>query len=81
MEYIATQNLIGTEWKIICAMNSRKTALKVLPENKTSRRLIEKLLLPIIVDTERVRHSERLEESSNVQLADTLLEIRKIWRD
>ncbi|MGI6537946.1 MAG: hypothetical protein ACOX22_06360 [Caldicoprobacterales bacterium] len=78
MEYIATQNLIGTEWKIICAMNSGENSIeKYFRENKTSRRLIEKLLLPIIVDTERVRHSERLEESSNVQLADTLLEIRE----
>ncbi|NLC43954.1 MAG: hypothetical protein GX783_06690, partial [Clostridiales bacterium] len=78
MEYISMYNLISTEWKIIREMNSGENSIeKYFRENKTSRRLIEKLLLPIIDDTERVQQSGKLEGDGNIQLADTLIEIRE----
>ncbi|HHU78927.1 MAG TPA: hypothetical protein GXZ29_08665 [Clostridiales bacterium] len=78
MEYIGMHNLISTEWKIIRDMNSGENSIeKYFRENKTSRRLIENLLLRIIDDTGGVRRSGKLEEDHNIQLADTLLEIRE----
>lgn len=79
MDFLGSHNLIGTEWKIIREINSGENSIeKYFRENKTSRRLIENLLIPIINDTENGSgRSGKLNDDKNEQLADTLIEIRE----
>lgn len=79
MAFLGGHNLIGTEWKIIREINSGENSIeKYFRENKTSRRLIENLLIPIIDDTENgSSNTGKFNDDKNEQLADTLIEIRE----
>ncbi len=79
MEFIGSHNLISTEWKIIREINSGENSIeKYFRQNKTSRRLIENLLLPIIDDTENGgSRSSTFNDEKNEHLAETLIEIRE----
>lgn len=79
ISFIKQYNLIDTEWKIIKEINSGENSIeKYFRQNKTSRKLIENLLIKIIEDTGSQEVSKTLGNSSNENaLADALIEIRE----
>lgn len=79
LNFLSMYNLIDTEWKIIQEINSGENNIEnYFRENKTSRRLIENLLLKIIEDVDSVhKASSTFDNNQNKMLADTLIEIRQ----
>lgn len=79
LNFLSLYNLITAEWKIIQEINSGENNIEnYFRENKTSRRLIENLLLKIIEDVEAVpKVSRSLNNDHHKILADTLIEIRQ----
>lgn len=78
LDFIRGYNLIDAEWKVIKDINSGENSIeKYFRQNKTSRKLIENLLIKVIEDIEAKRPSVYSESSiKKAELADTLIEIR-----
>jgi len=79
INFVKMYNLIDTEWKIIKEINSGENSIeKYFRQNKTSRKLIENLLIKIIEDSESQEFSKTLGDNiKENNLADTLIEIRE----
>jgi hypothetical protein len=74
--YIAAQQLITAEWKIIKGINSGENNIEsYFRQNTTSRKLIEDQFVKIVEDVE-ASHRNGVNQDASLLLADTLIEIR-----
>ena len=77
-KFLRQYNIIDTEWNVIKDINSGENHIeKYFRENKTSRKMIENLLVKIITQIESGKNISSEENATNEEnLADTLIELR-----
>lgn len=83
LDFLKTYNLIDTEWKIIKEINGKENNIKeYFRKNKTSRKVIENLLIKIIEDMQTRRVNENLgDRGSEEDLAEALIKIKENLKD
>ncbi len=79
ISFLKNYNLINTEWKIIGQINSGENSIeKYFRQNKTSRKLIENLLIKIVEDTKTDNFTKNLGDGEKDEdLANILINIRE----